>query len=242
MLRFSIVVPAYMEQLVIGGSLDRLATYLRGSNLLEITEVIVVTADSTDKTADIVRKKANKFLHFQFIEPGPKVGKGRDVRMGIEAARGEYVLFTDADLATPEHHIMPMFTKLQQGSDVVIGVRKIHKTHTGLRALVSIFSNWLVRLLLLRGIPDSQCGFKGFTKSSAKKIFSRSVIDGWGFDMEVLAIARVQKMNVSLMPIYDWHDPKVDQGLVGESTVSASIKTFKELLLIRKLRKKGKYA
>lgn len=240
-IRYSIVVPAFEEEAVIGWTLDRLAIYLLSCDALEVTEVIVVTADSKDDTAKIVKDRKSHFDHFQFIQPGPKLGKGRDVQAGIMAARGEYILFTDADLATPEWHIMPAFNALEEGSDIVIGVRNLRTIHHGYRVLISLGANILTRILALPSIPDTQCGFKGFTRQAAHDIFEKQTIMGWGFDIEVLVIARKLKLKLKKMPIRDWHDPKIDNGLVGESSWRASVQTLKELLQIRKNRKQGIY-
>ncbi len=240
-IRYSIIVPALEEEAVIGWTLDRLAIYLLSCDALEETEVIVVTADSKDNTAKIVKDRKSHFDHFQFIEPGPKVGKGRDVQAGIMAARGDYILFTDADLATPEWHIMPAFKVLEEGSDIVIGVRNLRTIHHGYRVLISLGANLLTRLMVLPSVPDTQCGFKAFTKQSAHDIFEKLTVMGWGFDIEVLVIARKLKLKLKKMPIRDWHDPKIDNGLVGESSWKASVRTLKELIQIRKNRKQGIY-
>ena len=240
-IRYSIIVPALEEEAVIGWTLDRLAIYLLSCDALEETEVIVVTADSKDNTAKIVKDRKSHFDHFQFIEPGPKVGKGRDVQAGIMAARGDYILFTDADLATPEWHIMPAFKVLEEGSDIVIGVRNLRTIHHGYRVLISLGANLLTRLMVLPSVPDTQCGFKAFTKQSAHDIFEKLTVMGWGFDIEVLVIARKLKLQLKKMPIRDWHDPKIDNGLVGESSWKASVRTLKELIQIRKNRKQGIY-
>lgn len=238
---YSIVVPAYREAVVIEDSLRRLQTYLKGTDLLDITEVIVVTADSSDETAAIVRRQASLFPNFQFIQPGPKVGKGRDVRLGVLAAQARYILFTDADLATPEHHIAGAFRQLKDGADLVVGVRNLKQTHTALRAAVSGLANQLVRVLRLSDINDTQCGFKGFRRDAANLIFKRTTIRGWGFDVEVLAIARLHGLKVKTIKIYDWHDPKLDQGLVGEPIWAASYRTFKEVLQIYMRVRAGRY-
>lgn len=240
-LKYSIVIPAYAEEKVIGGSLMLVKKLLIEQNIEHVTEVIVVTADSNDDTHQIVARELKKFKHAQHLKPGPRVGKGRDVRLGIQSANGDYVLFTDADMATPVHHIVPAFAMLEGGADVVIGVRDLTKIHDGFRYYLSNMSNILIQLVLLPGIKDSQCGFKGFTRASAKTIFSRQTIMGWGFDMEVLKIAREHKYQVTEMPIDDWADPKLEDSLVGDSAVRVMLKTLRELWQIRVLSWRRKY-
>ncbi len=229
----SIVIPAYQEQKIIGKSLNTLHAYLQKEKLLTKCEVIVVSADGKDKTAQIAKRYAKLFQHFQVIQPGPKAGKGRDVRVGVLASKAKYVLFMDADLATPLHHIRSLLASLEDGADIVIGVRRLTRIHSGVRMYVSIFGNLLSRLILLPRISDTQCGFKGFTRQAAQKIFRVQQINGWGFDMEVLAIGKNWKLRIQEVLIDDWHDPKIEQGLVGESRISAVVNTLTELFIIR---------
>jgi len=241
-MKYSVIIPAYREESIIGSSLVRLAAYLEDQQMLKDTEVIVVAADGGDKTAEIARDKAHYFATLRLVEPGPKVGKGRDVHEGVKVSTGDFILFTDADLATPEYYIGPAFQKLHDGVDVVIGVRELRAIHKGFkRTAVSLLTNILTRIVLLPNIPDTQCGFKAFTRDAALTIFKRQTINGWGFDMEIIKIAKIHKLKIFKMRIPDWHDPKIDQGLVGESSISAAWHTFKELLTIRVNSWKGRY-
>jgi dolichyl-phosphate beta-glucosyltransferase len=241
-IKYSIIVPAYQEAAVIKNSLSRIAVYLDDMGVLEDSEVIVVTATSSDGTANLVRSEQHRFKHFQLIEPGPRVGKGRDVRLGLLAAKGDYMLFTDADLATPERHIMAAFSLLEAGHDMVIGVRNLSRIHHGVRTVISLGTNLLTRIVILPSIPDTQCGFKGFRREAAGVMCEKMTILGWGFDMELLMIARKHRFKVAKLFIPDWHDPKIDMGLVGDSTWKAGIGTLKELWRIRRNAWKGLYS
>lgn len=234
----SIIVPAYQEAARIGETLDRLAEYLREQGAGD-TEVVVVVADSPDGTADIARGKADRFKQLRVVEPGPKVGKGRDVRIGMYEAAGKYKLFMDADLATPLHHLQPAWGALENGSDVVIAVRDLTSSHTGLRKFVSGFGNRLVQLLILPGYKDTQCGFKGFTEQAAEQLFSRQTILGWGFDMEILTIARLRKLRVAQLPVPDWSDKP--NGTFEAQVGSAALETLGELMTIWWRRLIGRY-
>jgi dolichyl-phosphate beta-glucosyltransferase len=239
----SLVIPAYKEEKLIDSTLKNVHSYLSSQSLVDKSEVIVVAADGGDDTALIAKKNSHLFPNFQLIEPGPKVGKGRDVGLGIKAAKGSYVFFTDADLATPIDYLRPALTLLESpGVDLVIGSRRLWKIHKGLmRKIVSVSGNWAVRLLLLRRIQDSQCGFKGFTKEAARNLFSRVTINGWAFDMEILAIAKEHNLNIKEIAIDRWFDPKQEAALVGESSIKASLQTLGELWRIRKQRARGYY-
>lgn len=231
---YSLIVPAFQEEFIIEKSLDEIAGYLKRERLLDKTEIIVVTADGNDKTPEIVEAKKELFPHFLFVRPGARVGKGRDVRAGILASRGEYIVFTDADLATPLHHIKRAFETLSKGSDVVIGIRNLGKIHTGVRKFVSIAGNTVSRALIAPTISDTQCGFKGFTREAAAHIFSKQTVLGWAFDMEIIFIAKKSGKKIVKIRIPDWKENKPEEyQLVGDSNIKASIKTLSEVIKIR---------
>jgi dolichyl-phosphate beta-glucosyltransferase len=238
-MKYSIVIPAYKEAKIIESSLQKLVEFLHTSKTYDDTEVIVVAAESDD-TAKIAKNMSAKFKSLVVIEPGPKVGKGRDVKLGMLAAKGDYVLFTDADLATPVHHITTAWEALEAGSEVAIGTRDIIKIHKGHRVIMSLGANILTRFLLLPGIPDTQCGFKAFTKTARDVCFTELETTGWGFDFEVLVRARKAKLKIKQIDIKDWADPKLNEGLAGESGITATLNTLSEMYRVRKLLGKGK--
>jgi dolichyl-phosphate beta-glucosyltransferase len=146
-------------------------------------------------------------------------------------ATGDYRLFMDADLATPLKYIETVYAKIEQGAEVIIAVRNLQNSHAlGLRWLVSSFGNRLLRSLLLPGITDSQCGFKAFSAAAAKELFGRQKVLGWGFDMEILAIARLRHYQIAQIPVPDWHD-KPD-GTFESGVIRAAVITLGELLAI----------
>ena len=232
-IKYSIVVPAYKEADLIDSSLHKIKKHLEKHNVHHLSEIVVVAADGGDDTAKKARKHADHFASLQVIEPGPKVGKGRDVGLGVKAAQGDYILFTDADLATPAHHIIKMFNALERGADMAIGVRNLRQIHKKTsRRWSSRMSNLLIKSLVVRGIHDTQCGFKGFTKKTAHELFSRQKTHGWGFDIELLALAQRLGHSIDHLHIHDWSDPK-DEGLTGESPFKAMVNTLRELFSIR---------
>lgn len=225
----SLVIGAYQEAKRIGQSLDELATWLQSHDYGAV-EVVVVTADSPDGTADIVRSHAKKFASLHLVEPGPKMGKGRDIRDGMLAATGKVRLFMDADLATPLHHIDEAVAAIASGSDVAIAVRDLSSSHTGVRKFVSWGGNLLSRTLVAPDITDTQCGFKAFTAEAAETIFSRLTIMGWGFDMEVIAIAKAQGYQITTIPAPDWHD--APDGTVTGGVGGAALSSLGDLAKI----------
>lgn len=238
----SIIIPAYMEAAGIGETLDRLAAFLRHRHF-GVVEVVVVVADSPDGTAKIVRSKTKLFKHLRLIEPGPRVGKGRDVRSGMLAAKGRYKLFMDADLATPLQHIDDVHNLMATNPDIIIAVRDLWSIHEGyLRKIMSAFGNLLIQALILPGIKDTQCGFKAFRADVADAVFSRQTILGWSFDAEILKIGNVLNYRIIQIEADDWHDPKpANMGLVGDSPLHAAIQTLLDTVKIRVQAWKGYY-
>lgn len=229
----SVIVPSFNEEDVIADTLKQLAAYVHDHPELGVCEVVVVAAGS-DKTAEIAGTFKSKFDALQVITPEKPAGKGRDVRLGFQAARGALQLFTDADLSTPLHHIGRMVELLQTGNDIVIGRRDLRKIHGGrLRSMLSVASNLLVRTLLLPDIRDSQCGFKGFRAEAARSLFTEDLqINGWGFDIELLVAARRAKYRIAQMPIADWHEARADD-LRNEKLGGAAMRTLRDVLGIR---------
>ncbi len=228
--QLSIIIPAYQEAARIEPSLDQLAAYLVEHHHTD-AEVVVVVADSPDGTARLAQAKAPLFKHFRVVEAGPRVGKGRDVRIGMMEARGRYRLFMDADLATPLHHIEAVYAEMQKEPEVIIAVRSLKNSHAvGLRWFISSFGNWTLQRLLLPGINDSQCGFKAFSAEAVEELFTRQRVLGWGFDMEILAIARLRGYTIAQISVPDWHD-KPDGTFEG-AVMRAAFITLGELIAI----------
>lgn len=230
----SIIIPAYMEAERIHQSLTRLAEFL-GSGDFGNVEVLVVTADSPDGTAKIAASAANLFSHFRLIHAGPRVGKGRDVRLGMFEATGRYRLFMDADLATPLHYLNDVKVFMDQGGQVAIAVRNLLVIHKGImRKVASKSANIAAQILVVPGIKDTQCGFKVFEAQAAKAIFGRMTMLQWSFDMEILAIARRLHYPVEFIEVPDWTDPKADsEGLGGDSILKVALGGFLDPFKIR---------
>jgi glycosyltransferase involved in cell wall biosynthesis len=207
----TIVIPAYHEERRLGGTLDSLARYLyRDSTLKKLRiEVLVVAADATDKTWQIAETKAALFGDFKLLKPGPRVGKGRDVQYGMIRARGRCVLFMDSDMATPLSHIAEFYHTIQTGANIVVGTRNLRAyRNSRLRGWFSYLGNRIYQLAGGLPVEDTQCGFKMFTAQACQTCFSRQRLMGWGFDMEILAIAQVQELNVKQFRLDDWqHQP-----------------------------------
>ncbi|MDX2092429.1 MAG: glycosyltransferase [Kofleriaceae bacterium] len=231
--RLSIVIPAYAEAMYLGATLATVRAYLVERGRLDTTELVVVTADAPDGTAAIARTELRAFPLAQHVEPGPKVGKGRDVRAGMLTATGDIVMFMDADLATPLAHVETGVAAIEAGDDIVIGTRELARIHRDLaRGLTSRWANAMIQTLLLPGFRDTQCGFKLFARRTVRALFEPLATTGWGFDFEVLARAQMAGFRVRELLIPDWFDPKGDNGLAGEVQWWARIRTMRDLLKV----------
>lgn len=238
----TIIIPAYREADRIADVLKTLSEFLNSRNYGEV-EVMVVAADSPDGTIKIAEAQKGLFKHFRVVHAGPRVGKGRDVRLGIFEAKGKYRLFMDADLATPLHHLDDVKKFMDKGGKVAIAVRDLLVIHKGLaRKVMSKSANIAAQVLVVPGIKDTQCGFKVFEAEAAEAIFSRMTMLQWSFDMEILAIARKLHYPIDFIETPDWKDPKAEgAGLVGDSQIKVVINGFMDPFKIRFGMWTGKY-
>jgi len=189
----SIVIPAYNEAGRIAPTLDSISAHMetRGDDY----EIIVVSDGSTDSTDDIVESYANVNPRIRLISYHPNCGKGCAVRRGMLEAHAKNILLSDADLATPIEEIKLLEQTAATGYDIVVGSRALkNSTIIGWRPWYRRLSgkvfNFFIRMLAVPDILDTQCGFKYFRNGSASKIFSYARLNGFGFDVEALYLAR----------------------------------------------------
>jgi dolichyl-phosphate beta-glucosyltransferase len=206
----SIVVPAYNEARRLPITLPRMIEYARRRD--EPVEIIVVDDGSTDATADAAGSAEHGRGLVTVLRSDRNQGKGAAVRRGVLAARFGHVLFTDVDLSTPIDESSKLRAALARGADVAIGSRRlaasdIQVQQPWLRDLAGRTFSGLVSLLLLPDIRDSQCGFKAFRRSAAQELFGRQRLDGFGFDAEVLWLARRLEYRIAEVPII-WRDDR----------------------------------
>jgi len=209
--RYSIVVPAYNERLRIGKTLDQILAHLRQESWN--AEVLVVDDGSRDETLQIVSGFANANPQVRVIQNPGNQGKGYSVRNGMLNARGDVLLFTDADLSSPISEATKLFAALDRGADVAIGSRWLDPTlqfqrQPLKRRLMSRTFNLYLRLLLGFSYRDTQCGFKAFTRRAAQMIFPRQRITRWGFDAEILYLAHRFHFKVAEVPVSWGHDER----------------------------------
>jgi dolichyl-phosphate beta-glucosyltransferase len=204
----SVVVPAYNEETRLLPTLERLFEYYEAQDYSY--DVTVVSDGSTDRTNEIVESFAKSHPSFRLLAYHPNRGKGYAVRTGMLAATGELVLFCDADMATPQEETEKLLPHIQEGAEVAIGSRPLkestlEKHQPFLREMLGRASNKLIQLLAIRGIQDTQCGFKIFTRKACQDVFSRCKLDGFSFDFEALMIARDLGYRIEEVPIRWYH-------------------------------------
>jgi len=225
----SFIIPAYNEEFRIGKTLETVLDYFTQQNYTY--EIIVVDDGSNDRTPDVVAGYPEVIL---FKQPQNK-GKGAAVRRGMLESTGEYRLFSDADLSTPIVETERLLKELANGSDICIGSRAlqselIKKHQPFYREFMGKTFNKIVQLLVFKGISDTQCGFKCFSKQVAEAIFPLTKIDGFGFDVEILFLATKFGYKIKELPV-EWHND--DRSKVNP--ITDSLKMLNEIIRIRKI-------
>ena len=209
--KFSIVIPAYNEHRRIGETLRRVLDYIHEQRWS--AEVVVVNDGSRDDTADIISRFADENPEVRLVNNPGNQGKGFAVRNGMLNAHGQTLLFTDADLSSPLSEAAKLFAALDAGADVAIGSRWLDPSlqfqrQPLKRRIYSRTFNLFLKIVLGLPFRDTQCGFKAFTRNAAEKIFPLQRIKRWGFDPEIIYIARKMKLKVIEVPVVWGHDER----------------------------------
>jgi len=205
----SIVIPAYKEVKRIHKSLDGIIDYEKEHDFA--VETIVVLDGTPDNTLGAVEKYKDKIKGLKIIDRKENKGKGYTVKQGMLEAAGQFILFADADNATPIGQVDKLL-KYKEEYPVIIGSRyiaggKLAIPQSFVRKTGGRILNLIIRALAVPSIKDTQCGFKMFEHKAAKEIFKRMTFDRWSFDIEILAIARVHKYKIKEVGITWYDDP-----------------------------------
>jgi len=211
-LELSIIIPAYNEEKRLGRALGLLRDYFasRRTNLDHI-EILVVDDGSTDGTTGIAQEWVAALPCLRLVSNGDNRGKGYSVRHGMLEARGRIALFTDADLSSPIEESEKLLAAIRAGSDVAIGSRALDRSliavrQSRLREFAGIIFNGFVRLFTGLPFHDTQCGFKAFAREPARIIFEQQRIERFGFDPEILFLARRHGLCAAEVPVRWAHD------------------------------------
>jgi len=238
-LYLSLIIPAFNEEARIGKSLDRILSFLQRQSYS--SEVIIVDDGSQDRTGELVRERLGKDSRIRIYQQPQNLGKGEAVKQGMLLGKGEYLLFSDADLSVPIETLPDFLTHLENQFDVAIGTRQIAgaaiEVHQPfyrefLGKMYTRLTNWILGLR----VTDFTCGFKGFRRHAALELFSLQRLKNWSFDAEILYLAQLNGYRVREVPV-TWRDDRATKVRLWRDI----FRSFIELLQIRFYDSQGKY-
>ncbi|MFZ5878028.1 MAG: dolichyl-phosphate beta-glucosyltransferase [Chloroflexota bacterium] len=233
----SIVIPAHNEENRLPRTLEQVFAFLKTQDYS--AEVLVVENGSSDRTLEIARAFAEQHPHLRVLKNDQR-GKGLAVRRGMLEARGQYRFICDADLSMPIKEVGKFIPPILSDFDVAIGSREAPGAvrynepayrHWGGRGI-----NLVIRLLILPGLQDTQCGFKCFSAEASQRLFSLQTLPGWSFDIELLYLARRAGLRIREIPIH-WYfgdDSKV-------SAVRDALNMIRDIFRIHANARRGIY-
>jgi len=230
----SIIIPAFNEESRLPCALERIRSYLSSCGLTDNKiEILVVDDGSADGTARIVEQWSRELPGVRLISNGRNRGKGFSVRHGMLEARGRIALFTDADLSAPIEEADKLLAAIESGADVAIGSRALDRSlifahQSRLRELAGIVFNGFVRALTGLPFADTQCGFKAFRREPCRIIFEQQRIERFGFDPEILFLAKRHALSAVEVPVRWAHDPATKIHVLRDSVMM-----FSDLFYIR---------
>ncbi|MFA5337173.1 MAG: dolichyl-phosphate beta-glucosyltransferase [Candidatus Omnitrophota bacterium] len=231
-LYLSIVIPAYDEEENISSTLQDIAQYLKTKNYSY--EVIVVDDGSKDKTAESAAYEGKIFPSFTLLRHSPNRGKGYTVKEGVLTAKGNLILFMDADNSTRINQIDKLISAILENNDIAIGSRRIEgstieKYQPPHRRFMCNMYIKLSSLILNTNINDYNCGFKLYKKEAAKKLFEKLTSDDWSFDSELIFLASKLNLKIKEVPV-TWQDKRKTSKV---KPIRDGIKSFTSLIKIR---------
>ncbi len=237
--QLSIVIPAYNESARIENALHRVLDCVLHRQW--DAEVLVIDDGSTDSTPEIVQRWMQTHERLHLVKNPGNRGKGYSVRNGLLQAAGDIVMFTDADLSAPMEEAELLFAALDAGADVAIGSRWLDKKRQTMhqpiyRRFFGRCFNWLTRKVMGLPFKDTQCGFKAFKREAAQTIFRLQTIERWGFDPEILFIARKLKYSIEEVAVTWGHDERSRMSYLKDG-----MKMLEEMAEIRSNSLRGRY-
>jgi len=228
----SIVIPTYNEEKRIGLTLQKIQEYLEKQDYNY--EIIVVDDGSKDNTWELLKETAQQNEEIYIMRNGENKGKGYSVKKGVLQSHGEYILFSDADLSTPIEEAEKLLSSLlARECDIAIGSRGLSDSDIQIpqpwyrRTMGRIF-NLLVQIIVMRGIKDTQCGFKCFRRRVVYEIFPKQRINGFSFDVEILYIARKYHYRIKEIPVRWFNSP-----FSHVHPIRSSLEMFLDLIKIK---------
>lgn len=219
--KLSVVIPAYNEGNTIENTIKKVCSYLNEMQLNY--ELIIVNDGSSDNTEQLITSLMVEFSNLSLVSYPSNKGKGHAVRKGMLKSVGHYIVFMDADLSTPLSQFNKLSESIKRGSEIIIGDRKskeamIHRKQPLTRIVLGRGFVILSNLILGIKINDFTCGFKCFSNEATQRIFSRTKIDNWSFDAEILFIAKKLNYAIDQIPV-DW-----------ENMPETKVKVFRDII------------
>jgi len=236
----SIVVPAYNEEHRLAPTLERLSAYLSTQPMR--SEIVVVDDGSRDATCAVVEAAMARIPNLRLVRQTPNRGKGAAVRLGMLEARGQIRVMSDADGSMPPEQLPRLLAPiLACRAEIAIGSRYAEGARSNVlqpwyRVLWSRLANRVIQRSLVPGVRDTQCGFKAFTAEAARALFGVSRIDGWAFDLEILALARRTGFAIAEVGV-EWTDDRRSR----VNPIKDMWKVVREAVTIRSNLRRGVY-
>lgn len=236
----SIVIPAFNEQTRLPETIRRIESYVQSLDT-GFYEILIVDDGSTDATVEAVREFSETDPCIRILQNPGNRGKGYSVRHGMLDARGEWVLFTDADLSTPIEEFQKLWcAAVRERAQIAIGSRALDRSligvhQPGFRETAGRFFNSVMRVTIGLPIADTQCGFKLFRSDVARRVFSRQRLERFGFDVEVLFIAQRLGYRIAEVPVQWNHAEGSKVGMLS------GLHAFVELGIVRANAARGFY-
>jgi dolichyl-phosphate beta-glucosyltransferase len=221
----SVVIPAYNEEARLPRALSRIREYFsnpRAPVALERVEILIVDDGSTDATPRIAEEWSRNISSVRLVSNGDNRGKGYSVRHGMLEARGRLALFTDADLSSPIEEIEKLLIAIEIGNDVAIGSRALDRSlifgrQSRMREIAGMIFNGFVRIFTGLPFSDTQCGFKIFVRDRSRIVFEQQHIEGFGFDPEILFLAKRHGLRTAEIPVRWAHDEGTKVHVIRDS-------------------------
>lgn len=233
----SLIIPAYNEEQRLPHTLEQVLNYLSRQSYQ--AEILIIENGSDDRTLEIAQNIAQSHPNVRALHENMR-GKGQAIRRGVQESRGQYLFLCDADLSMPIEELAKFLPPGLTDFDIAIASREapgaVRHNEPYYRHLTGRVFNTLIRLLVLPGLQDTQCGFKCFRSEVAREVFRYQTLSGWAFDVEILAIARQRGYRIVEIPIHWYYIPGSKVSILRDSW-----RMFLDLLIIRQNMRSGRY-
>ena len=219
---FSVIIPAFNEEQVIGTTLSQVEDYLNSKKIPH--EIIVINNGSADRTRQVVLDWSKLGHPVKMLENVQNRGKGYAVRQGVLVSRGDWILFMDADGSTSIREMEKCWPLMNEPLDILVGSRRVHgavfaKRQPWLREIFGIVFTRLANILVCSSIRDFTCGFKCFRREAALELFKKQTVEDWTFDIEIILMGKKMGYRISQFPVTWTDSPKTNLRMFKDTWV-----------------------